>query len=245
LIAKQTRRLFILALLASLLITHSPITHAQQDTVIRLLQPVTGEINDAQAEQRWTFEAIKSQRLSLRMQATSGNLDPYIELLDATGKTLAVGSGGSYRSVAIDAFTVPETGTYTVRAMRAQSVEPTSGAYMLSLMPGFSFLLINDPTFARATMRTWKQANALAQVSEGKLRLQLTTDNSYTFTTADRLGIFKDLYMQANLEPEPLSGYWEGGILFRGTRRNNALEFYVFFINSDGKWKLSIGRCNG
>lgn len=244
---KQTRKLLPLILLASLLTTHFSTLHAQQttDTALQLLQPVNGAISDAQAEQRWTFNAIKGQRLSLRMQATSGNLDPYIELLDSSGKMLMTSTGSSYRNVTIDAFTVPDSATYTVRATRAQSAEATSGAYTLSLLPGFGFLLLNDPTLARASLRTWKQANALSQIGNGKLRLQLTSDNNYTFTTADRIGVFKDVYMQINMQPEPLSPYWEGGILIRGVRRETALEFYLFFLNSDGKWKLSIGRANG
>ncbi len=245
--SKQTRKILLLTLLASLLTINLSTTRAQQSngSVLRLLQPVNGEISDAQPEQRWMFEAIKGQRLSLRMQATSGNLDPYVELLDASGKMLTTSTSGSYRNVTIDAFTVPDSATYTIRATRAQSGQTTSGAYTLSLLPGFSFLLLNDPTLARVSLRTWKQANALSQISNGKLRLQLTSDNNYTFTTADRIGVFKDLYMQINMQPEPLAPYWEGGILIRGVRRDTALEFYLFFLNSDGKWKLSIGRANG
>lgn len=242
-----TRVLFLLALIVGMLTARLWPTYAQQDqsTTLTLLQPVTGEINDSQVEQRWTFTASKGQRLSMRMQATSGDLEPSIELLDAAGKSLASSGSGSYRNATIDAFVIPDAGTYAVRVTRAKTDKPTSGGYSLSLLPGFSFLLINDPTGARSPMRVWREPNALAQFSEGKLRLQLTADNSYTFTTADKIGVFKDLYMQAEMQAEPISGYWEGGLLLRGTRRNNALEFYLFFINSDNKWRLAYGRPGG
>jgi hypothetical protein len=238
------RLLSLLALLA--LGGHYAAVRAQPpDTILRLLQPVTGEISATQTEQRWTFDALKGQRISIRMLATSGNLEPSIELTDSAGKVLATGSNGSYRNSTIDSFVVPEAATYGVRATRAKSGESTSGAYSLSLLPGFSFLLINDPTGANSPMRTWRNRNALAQFSEGKLRLQLTSDISYTWTTAEKLGAFKDLYLQVDMHPEPASGYWEGGLLLRGTRRSNVLEFYVFFLNSDSKWKLAYGKSTG
>src|SRR2546421_8067516 len=61
---------------------------AQQEIALRVLQPVTGEITDAQPEQRWVFDAARGQVLSARIQAMSGNLNPYMELIDATGKVL-------------------------------------------------------------------------------------------------------------------------------------------------------------
>jgi hypothetical protein len=223
---------------------HLAVRAQQQAAVLYPLQPVTGEIGASYSEQRWTFYARKGQRVSVRMLATSGNLEPYAELLDAAGQVLAVGVNGSYRNSTIDAFLVPQTATYIVRATRLQTGDATSGGYSLSLLPGFSFLLINDPTGANSPLRTWRNANSAAQLAQGKLRVQLTAENAYTWSTADKLGAFKDLYVQVELHPET-SGYWEGGVLLRGTRRNNALEFYVFFINSDGKWKLSYGTAHG
>ncbi len=249
----MTRRLLLRLLRHSLLIIAAiafagsflPVRAQQKDTVLRLLQPAAGQVDDSTPEQRWTFDAIKGQRLSLRMLATSGNLEPYVELLDSAGKTLATGVNSSYRNSTIDAFLVPEAATYTVRATRMQSDKATSGRYSLSLLPGFSFLLINDPSGADSPMRTWRNANSASSIAQGKLRVQLISESAYTWTTADKLGSFKDLYMQVELHPEPVSAYWEGGLLLRGTRRNNALEFYVFFVNSDGKWKLAYGQPTG
>src|SRR5262245_14112861 len=53
-------------------------SRAQQTTVLALLRPITGEVADAQPEQRWTVDAVEGQRLSLRMLATSGNLEPTV-----------------------------------------------------------------------------------------------------------------------------------------------------------------------
>jgi hypothetical protein len=218
---------------------------AQPNSMLTLLKPMAGEITEAQSEQRWTFEAAKDQRLSIRMQATSGNLNPHVELLDSSGKSLGVGRHGSFGNSTIDAFVAPAAGIYTLRATRDPSDKPTAGTYTISLLPGFSYLLVNDPADARSPMRTWKDAAGVAQISEGKLRLQLTADNRYTYTTAEKLGAFKNLYIQAEMRPEQSSGYWECGLLLRGVRRDSGLEFYVFFVNSEGKWKLAIGQPGG
>src|SRR4051794_23119968 len=98
---KRIHMLCTLALLIGLLgIVPSAAPARAQDTpssTLTLLQPVPGAISDSQPEQRWTFEAKKGQRLSVRMQATSGNLDPLVELMDASGNVLASGSNGSLR----------------------------------------------------------------------------------------------------------------------------------------------------
>jgi hypothetical protein len=235
-----------LVMLAALLPGRSPARAWQdQSTALRLLESVTGEISAAQPEQRWTFYAIKGQRLAVRVQATSGDLDPYVELLSPAGKALATSQTGSYRNAIIENFETPAAATYTVRATRAQASQPTSGSYTLTLLPGFSFLLLNDPSGARAPMRVWREPNAMSQIAEGRLHLQLLADSSYTWTTAERLGSFKDLYYQVDMQPEPITRYWEGGLLFRGTRRNNAAVFYVFLVNSDGKYRLAVSQPGG
>src|SRR5258708_38116578 len=89
---------------------------AQGIPTLTLLQPVTGEISTTQPEQRWTFSAKKGQRLSLRMQATSGDLEPYVELLDSSGKVLAMSTNTSLRNATIDAFAIPDTTDFSVRA---------------------------------------------------------------------------------------------------------------------------------
>ncbi len=239
---KRTYLYCLLSLLVSLFAVPGARAQDTQNTVLTLLQPATGEISEATPEQRWTFDAIKGQRLSIRMQATSGNLDPYVELSNAGGNVLASGSNSSLRNATIDAFIIPDSGTYTVRATRGQSDTPGVGAYTLTLLPGYSFLILNDALTTNSPLRTWHNANASASISSGKLRLQLTADNAYTWTTADKLGIFKDFYLQADFQPEQTGGYWEAGLLLRGVKRNNSLDFYLFFINSDNKWKFALGQ---
>src|SRR5215213_5193778 len=97
----RTRTFILVLMLISLLANLR--ASARQEGALRFLQPVTGEITDAQPEQRWSFEASKGQILSLRMQAVSGNLNPYMELVDATGKVLVKSAATSYGNATIDA----------------------------------------------------------------------------------------------------------------------------------------------
>ncbi len=217
--------------------------HAQE-AALQLLKPVTGRLGPGQTEQRWTFSASKGQRLSLRMQANSGNLAPFLELLDGSGKALASSGGGSFRNALIDNLAVPETAIYTVRSALATGIEPTSGDYQLTLLPGFGLLVINDPIDERTPLRAWTEPNASSSLQMGKLRLQLQAEDKITWTTADRLGTFKDVYLQAEVQIDQARDYWEYGLLLRGAARNNALEFYVYTVNSDGKWRFALSRAD-
>ncbi|MEP7285660.1 MAG: hypothetical protein ABI947_07830 [Chloroflexota bacterium] len=245
---KRIRVLFVsglaIMLCASLFLSNLPIRAQGIATAsLQLLQPASGEISTLQHEQSWSFSATKGQRLSVRMQATSGDLNPFVELLDKTGKVLASSSSTSLHNVTIDAFVAPETEKYTLRASFAKTGKATAGMYSIWLLPGYSFLLLNDPSGTNAPIRTWKLTNAFSRFVENKVEMQLTANNAYTFTTvADKLGVFKDLYMQADIEPQAAKSYWEAGLLLRSAKQNDVQQFYVFFVNSDNKWKLTFGQ---
>src|SRR5215467_6985378 len=110
---RLTRLSTFVVLLVSLLVgaASQPINaQSSQGVLLQLLQPTNGVITGAKPEQPWTFNAVKGQRLSVRMQATSGDLDPYIELKDASGKVLATSENASLRNSAIDDFIAPAEG---------------------------------------------------------------------------------------------------------------------------------------
>jgi hypothetical protein len=219
---------------------------SQETGVLLMLQALPGEITDSQIEQRWSFEASKGQRVSLRMQSTSGDLDPFVEMMDKDGNIVATGVSSSLRNATVDGIVIPETGRYFARASRNKAAPPSSGTYTLSLLPGYSFLLLNDPNGSNAPMRTFQTNNAVSHFAENTLEMRLVADKSYTWTTvADRFGVFKDLYMQTDIIPQPESVYWEAGLLVRGVRSDAGFQFYAFFVNSDGNWKLAFGQSDG
>ena len=221
-----------------------PVAAQTTPSALQLLQTATGNIGDVTPEQRWAFNATAGQRLSVRMQATSGSLEPALELLDASGKLLATGRVASLRNATIDAFPIPKTATYTIRATRSSGL--TSGAYAVTVLPGFSYLLLNNPGSANTPFHLWSDPTAVAHFADGRLELQLVAENAITYSaTVDRFGIYQDLYVQATAHPKVPNTYWQAGLLFRAAKRDGAIQFYVFFINSDGKWKVAISQPTG
>src|SRR5689334_7119399 len=195
---RLTRASSFVVLLVSFLVgaASQPINaQSSQGVLLQLLQPTTGVITGAKPEQHWTFNAVKGQSLSVQMQATTDDLDPYIQFQNSSGKVLPTSENASIRNAAIDDFIAPAQATYTVRATRAPGA--STGGYTITLTPGFSFLLLNNPKSTNTPLRLWNAPNAVAHYADGKLELQLLGDKAYTYTsTTDRFGVYQDLYIQ-------------------------------------------------
>jgi tetratricopeptide (TPR) repeat protein len=104
---------------------------------IRCDQTVTGRLDDAHFEMRFTFRTNALALVGIEMKTTSGDLDPYLKLLDATEQLLVEndddprGSGG-------DAFVrdvrLNTPGQYIIVATRFQeNLGSTSGEFTLRL----------------------------------------------------------------------------------------------------------------
>lgn len=242
------KRLFAACLIFGLIVSITPSVPsalAQVSDLLALLTPATGTISAAAPEQRWSFRAVKGQRFSMRMQATSGNLQPYLELLDANEQVLARSLPTSAASATIEGITPAESLTYTIRATFAPGGTPTEGDYGLIALPGFAYLLINDPMDARSPMRRWREPNSLVALSGGSLLLQFlnnTKRDRFIFTTADRLGQFADLHMQVDIEVTQANTYWETGLIVRGVDAPDGLDGYLLFVNARGQWRLAFSK---
>ncbi|MBX3064020.1 MAG: hypothetical protein KF726_13660 [Anaerolineae bacterium] len=244
--ALTPRKSVLVALLTMLFILPLIPIHAQEppDNVLTPVQPVSGSISDAAPQQEWTFDAKAGQTISLRMQITSGDLDPLLELVDGRGNVLAQGKHASLSSVAVQAAAITETATYTVRVGR-NGGSASQGDYRLWLLPGYSFLLINDPMDLETPLRSWREPNASSRVAQGKLRLALEANNNFTWTTADALGNYQDVYLQTKVQLENYNAYWEYGLLLRGKRDGNVAEFYMLMVNSRGEWRMTASLRDG
>lgn len=237
-------RLLLILIISGLL--HAPIAARAQGQGVKLslLKPVTGQITAQQPEQLWTFDAVAGQHLSVRMQATTGNLAPVLELRDASGGVLMSSTPTIYHAAILDDFVAPGNVTYTLRATR-ESVTETVGNYNLSLLPGFGFLLLNDTLDEHSPMRLWQTTNAFSAIANNKLRLELRADNLYTWTTADKLGLVADCYLQADVQVEQANHYWEQGLILRLVKRDNQTKFYIFLVNSKNQWKFGLSQASG
>lgn len=98
---------------------------------------VTGKISGDNEEDVYAFYGRRGEVISISMTRVDGNLDTYLELLNAAQEVAARNddSGGSQNSL-IDNFAIPATGMYTIRARRFSGTDgnpDTAGAYVLVL----------------------------------------------------------------------------------------------------------------
>ncbi|GAB1422355.1 hypothetical protein MASR2M15_25840 [Anaerolineales bacterium] len=97
--------------------------------------PVEGNINNDNPTDRFSFEAIAGDEITIDLRSTSGDLDPFLLLFNASETLLESNDDAEAgnRNARIT-FTIPENGQYLIEATRFdQEVGDTSGTYLLSL----------------------------------------------------------------------------------------------------------------
>ncbi len=97
-------------------------------------------ITQEEPEVIYSFRGQQGDIISVTMQRRSGDLDAYIKIVDSFGVILDFNDdriGGNTKDAAIDAFVVPEDGTYFIFATRyGQRSGPSTGNFSLSLREG-------------------------------------------------------------------------------------------------------------
>ena len=98
---------------------------------------VTGSIDAADDQDLYAFYARQGEIITVSMTRVDGDLDAYLELLDAGQEVvLSNDDGGNGQNALIDSYTAPASGLYYIRARRFFGVEgnpDTSGSYVLVL----------------------------------------------------------------------------------------------------------------
>ncbi|RIK34117.1 MAG: hypothetical protein DCC55_33690 [Chloroflexi bacterium] len=104
--------------------------------VVRLGETVFGTINPANDLDYYYFNGTAGQRLSIRMNRTSGTIDPFLELIDppGTGRVRNDNGGGGVDAL-INGRTLQYTGRYRIVA---RSVAGGTGTYALSVLAGLA-----------------------------------------------------------------------------------------------------------
>jgi hypothetical protein len=148
---RTNRRFLILALLLLLSFSLSA-TFAQDATAeatpeasqaaadLTLTYSVTtnGEISSSTASQTWSLTSASADRITIRVERSSGNLLPDVYILDASDSIIAQSYGTDQTNAAaqIDNFKLPGAGTYKVKVQR---VDPengvTAGTYTITVTP--------------------------------------------------------------------------------------------------------------
>ncbi len=92
-------------------------------------QSLIGAISPAADVDHYYFYGTVGQRLTLRMNRTSGAHDPYLELLSPSGFRVAFNdNGGGGVNALINGYLLPQTGLYQIRA---RSMNNATGMYEL------------------------------------------------------------------------------------------------------------------
>ena len=106
------------------------------------LRPLAAEIlwqasHAPDPESLFAFYGEQGEQVTVRMQRDNETLDPVVELLNADGEVLISAAVETDQPVAlIEAFTLPESGVYTIRATRYTGDErpsDTTGVYTMEL----------------------------------------------------------------------------------------------------------------
>ncbi|MFW5772295.1 MAG: PPC domain-containing protein [Phototrophicaceae bacterium] len=133
-------RLIVLTLIVLLttltLWSSAPLVRAQpaaSDTLIDYGQVVTGQIDNDTPRTVYTFEALRCDFVSLRLTATSGNLDPMLVVLDETGApVLTQDDNQSTLDVSVETLMLPRSGRYSLVVSRfGHALGTTTGSYEL------------------------------------------------------------------------------------------------------------------
>ena len=97
----------------------------------------TGSISADDDQDLYAFYARQGEVITISMTRVDGDLDAYLELLNAAQEVvLSNDDGGNGQNALIDNYSVPFSGLYYIRARRFFGVEgnpDTSGAYVLVL----------------------------------------------------------------------------------------------------------------
>ncbi len=101
-------------------------------------QQILAEVTDDAPSAQYVFWGTEGDQVRIAMDRSGGDLNPFLELLDADGLRIVLDDdSGASQNAQIDAFTLPYTGVYYIRASRYEgsaSPSTTTGSYTLSLV---------------------------------------------------------------------------------------------------------------
>jgi hypothetical protein len=109
----------------------------ESGSALRYNDSVINNINNMQPQVYYSFQAQKGDIIDVLMERNSGNLDPYIQIVNEHSEVIADNDdefGSNSLDAAIQGLVVEETGTYIIIASRYGEASGTSsGLYILTL----------------------------------------------------------------------------------------------------------------
>lgn len=232
-ISRQCHHIMRLSLIFSLLMLVYN-TQAQSSNTLTLLEEQTGTIT-ADVAELWAFDALADEIVTIRVNSTNANLDPYMTIRDTSDRIIFQNDDLAYPdnlNPIAEAITIPRTGTYTVEIT---GFGRTSGTYTIQLLPGYGDIARRE-TFD--TVNSWTVENNLLtnDISDGVLTLGIEGLQQGDFISPASTNTFEDFYVQVDVNAIDGRNGWETGIILR----QQGDTYYLFTVNSRGNWQFSL-----
>lgn len=110
---------------------------SESGSSLRYGDTIINTITDTAPQLYYSFRAQRGDILNIQLQRISGNLDPYLQIVDSNASVVASSDdvfGASTLDAAVQGFVVEESGTFVIIATRyGQAAGDTNGAFMLTL----------------------------------------------------------------------------------------------------------------
>ncbi|MCA9904318.1 MAG: hypothetical protein KC547_10705 [Anaerolineae bacterium] len=227
-------RLLLFAALIGVLVRLVPLTYAQTapltfyETVASTLAPGASE--------DWTLTAPAGAVVSFVVRAADDAFDPTLTILEGGTPLIANDDAdpATTRNPALEAITLPRTGTYTVRV---SAYANAGGAYTLAVLPGYTQNPLHDNF---DTLGGWSAVDGELEVTEadGRLQLDLAGLEQHGSAVNPEAVTFDHAYAVAEFDVVRTRGGWTVGLIVR----QSDVDAYVIEVNDRGQWRFLLRR---
>ena len=207
---------------------------AQAQDRLTLFTPVTGTIRSGETES-WTLQAAEGGMLSFHLRATSGDLDPVLEV--RSGSSVLVRNDDYQYPESGDALlqsvTIPRTGSYTVTV---SGYGDTAGDYELVVLAGFATLALQE-TFEDESR--WSSEGDALEMVTGDNRIALIVAGAQERGLALYQGDETQGSQYIHVEIPEISGP-QGWTVGLAARQQASGDYYLYSLNERGQWRFSL-----
>jgi hypothetical protein len=213
---------------------------AQEASALALFTPVSGYIENG-APQSWTFTAASDAVLSFKVEASSRELDPVLEIVDSTGTVLIGNDDYDYpdsRDSMLEAITIPRTDTYTARV---SGFEGASGEYTLTMLAGFADIGHSENFNAVSNWRA-RSEGLDVDIADGNLLLALAGVQQTGIALNRDMETLADFYAQVGVSVVSSQSGWIVGLT---ARQQDDETYYLLEVNNSGQWRFAVHTSDG
>lgn len=216
---------------------------SESGSSLRYGDTIINSISDTESQRYYSFQAQRGDILDIRLQRISGNLDPYLQIVNRNGSVVASSDdvfGASTLDAAVQGLVIDEGGPYVIVATRyGQAAGDTRGSFVLSIEESDNSGLGNTvATAADVTFGTPMEGDLSATQYERFYRFN-AQENDLLRVQMNRVSGSLDAWvaiLDANLQPLVSDDDSGGG--------QNA-QIAEYRVPSDGQYYVRATRFEG